>query len=389
MSADRRIYLDWNATAPLRPAARAAMAAALEAPGNASSVHAEGRAARAGIEAARAEVAALCGARAANVVFTSGASEAAATVLDPRLAPGGPQGARLLVFVGEHPCIRAGGRFPAGAVETLPARADGTLDLAALQAALAGGQGRPTVVALQLANNETGAIQPLAAAAALARAAGAALVCDAVQAAGRLPIDIAASGADWLILSSHKLGGPIGAGALVGRGPFPAAAALLTGGGQERGARAGTENTPAIAGFGAAAAEARAELKREPARLAALRDRLEARLASETRGLTIFSAEAPRLCNTSCLAVPGLAAGTLAMALDLAGVSVSAGAACSSGKLAASPLLAAMAGDPGLAAGALRVSLGRTTQEEDIDDFAAIFRDVVAGMLARRSKTAA
>jgi cysteine desulfurase len=334
-------------------------------------------------------VAALCAAQAANVVFTSGASEAAAMVLDPRLAPGGPQGARLLVFVGEHPCIRAGGRFAAGAIETLPARADGTLDLASLKTALERGQGRPTLIALQLANNETGAIQPVAEAAALVRAAGAALVCDAVQAAGRLPIDIAALGADWLILSCHKLGGPLGAGALVGRGPFPAAAALVRGGGQERGARAGTENAPAIAGFGAAAAEARAELADEPARLAALRDGLEARLKSQTPGLTIFSGEAPRLCNTSCFAVPGLAAGTLAMALDLAGVAVSAGAACSSGKLAASPLLAAMAGDPSLAAGALRVSLGRTTGAQEIDDFAVIFRNVVAGMLARRSKTAA
>ncbi len=389
MTAQRRIYLDWNATAPLRPAARAALTAALEAPGNASSIHAEGRAARARIETARAEVAALCGARAANVVFTGGASEAAATALDTRLAPGGPQGARLLVFVGEHPCMRAGGRFPAGAIETLPAQADGRLDLAALRTALARGQGRPTVVALQLANNETGAIQPVAEAAASARDAGAAIVCDAAQAAGRLPIDIEALGVDWLILSSHKLGGPIGAGALVGRGPFPAAAALLTGGGQERGARAGTENAPALAGFGAAAAEARAELTCEPARIAALRDRLEARLQALTPGLTIFSAAAPRLCNTSCLAVSGLAAGSLAMALDLAGVAVSAGAACSSGKVAVSPLLGAIAGESSLAAGALRVSLGRTTGADEIESFATIFRDVVTRMLARRSKNAA
>lgn len=389
MTAQQRIYLDWNATAPLRPAARAALAAALEAPGNAASVHAEGRAARGRLDAARVAIAMLCSARPAHVTFASGASEAAATLLDPRLAPGGPNGARLLVFVGEHPCIRAGGRFPPEAIEILPATADGRLDLAALERALAAGQGRPTLLALQLANNETGAIQPVAEAAALARAAGAAVVCDAVQAAGRLPIDIAALGVDWLILSSHKLGGPAGAGAIVGRQPFPPGAALIVGGGQERGARAGTENVAAIAGFGAAAAEAQAELTQEATRLAGLRDGLEAKVKAFAPDLAVVSAEAPRLCNTSCLAIPGLAAATLVMALDLAGVAVSAGAACSSGKVAVSPLLAAMGAAPALAAGALRVSLGRTTRAEDMEKFTAIFRDTVAEMLARRSKTAA
>lgn len=386
MTARRRIYLDCNATAPLRPAARAAMLAALEAGGNASSIHAEGRAARARLDVARAEIAALCGARAADVIFAGGASEAAATLLDPRLAPGGPDGARLLVFAGEHPCIRAGGRFPAGAVETLPATPDGRLDLDALAAALAAAPGQPTLVALQLANNETGAIQPVAEAAALA---GAAIVCDAVQAAGRLPIDIAALGIDWLILSSHKLGGPAGAGAIVGRRPFPAEAALLTGGGQERGARAGTENVAAIAGFGAAARAAREELAAEPARQRALRDGLEARLRAAFADLTVFSEGAPRLCNTTCFAVPGLAAATLLMALDLAGVAVSSGAACSSGKVGVSPLLAAMGVAPELAAGALRVSLGRDTTDRDIEDFAAIFEEVATRMLARRTQSAA
>ncbi|MBK9081976.1 MAG: cysteine desulfurase [Rhizobiales bacterium] len=388
MAAGPRIYLDHNATSPLRPAARAAMLSAMEA-GNPSSVHAEGRAARALVEAARSEVAALCGGSPRHVVFTSGATEAAAMLLDPALAPWGEGAPRLLVFAGEHPCMLAGGSFGDRWIERIAATAEGLVDLSALEAALAAGQGRPTLVALQRANNETGAIQPVAQAAALARAQGARLVCDAVQAAGRLPIDLADLGADWLILSSHKLGGSKGAGAIVGARPFPAEAALIRGGGQERGARAGTENVAAIAGFGAAAAEARAGLGREPARLAALRDRLEGQVRAAAPGAVVFSGGAERLCNTSCLAVPGVSAETLVMALDLDGAAVSSGSACSSGKVGASHVLAAMGVDPALARAAIRISLGWSTTEEDVIRFGEIFARRVANMLARGAKSAA
>ncbi|MBL8590998.1 MAG: cysteine desulfurase [Methylobacteriaceae bacterium] len=388
MPAISRIYLDHNATSPLRPAARAAMLAGLEA-ANPSSVHAEGRAARALVEEARARVAALCGADARHVVFVSGASEAAATALDPAFAPAGAGPPRLLVVAGEHPCVRAGGGFDGGEIAPVGATAEGLIDLAALERALGAGRGRRTLVALQLANNETGAIQPVAAAAALARAHGARLVCDAVQAAGRIPIDLPALGADWLLLSAHKIGGPKGAGALIGARPFPSEAALIRGGGQERGARAGTENVAAIAGFGAAAAAAQAELATEPARLGALRDAIEAQIMAIAPDATIFSSAAPRLCNTSCFAVPGLGAQTLLMALDLAGVAVSSGAACSSGKVEPSALLTAMGASRDLAAGALRVSLGWSTQAQEVESFCAIFAEIVARLLARRSRSAA
>ena len=375
-----RHYADHNATSPLRPAALAAMTAALGEVGNPSSVHAEGRAARARVEAARADVAALAGGAAAHVVFTSGASEAAATVLTPAL---GPQ--TLIVFAGEHPCVAAGGRFAPEAMRIAPCDGQGRIDLDALAAMIDG----PVVLALQAANNETGVIQPVAEAAALVHAQGGIVICDAVQAAGRIGFDLETWGADWALISAHKLGGPPGAGALIGRGAFPPAAALIRGGGQERGARAGTPNAPALAGFGAAAREALATREAQASRLAALRDGFEAALREAIPDLVVFGEGAARLPNTSCVAVPGLAAQTALMALDLAGVAASTGSACSSGKIGRSATLAAMGVTPDMAEGALRFSFGWSTSEADAGQITGIARETLAKLLARRSRTAA
>jgi cysteine desulfurase len=367
-----RTYLDWNATAPLRPEARAAMVAALDVPGNPSSVHGEGRDARRIIDDARRRVAALVGAEAVDVVFASGGTEANATALVPTQASD-----VLLVSAIEHPSVLAGGRFRSDAVRTVPAGPDGVVDLAALQRELAAlsHEGRRALVSLMHANNETGVLQPIAAAAAIVHAAGGLLHVDAVQGAGRIPCDIKALGADLLTVSGHKLGGPKGIGALVRRSdavawPQP----LIKGGGQERGARAGTENVAAIAGFGAAAVAAASDLTAEGRRLALLRDRMEAGLTADFPQTVIFGAAAERLPNTILFALPGVKAETAVIGLDLAGVAVSSGAACSSGKVAASHVLAAMGVPAPLARGAVRVSLGYATQEAEIERFLAAWR---------------
>ena len=359
-----RIYLDHNASSPLRPQAREAMLAALGLPGNASSIHAEGRAARAIIERARRQVAALVGGDPSGVVFTASATEAANVVLTPSLALAGRAAARrLLVGTTEHACVRTGHRF----AEAQPLSVDGSgvIDLGALEAILGGGE--PALVALQVANNETGVLQPIRAVADLVHRHDSILVCDAVQAVGRMPLTFASSGADVLILSSHKLGGPKGAGALVFANPDAhIAAPLLRGGGQERGFRAGTEDVAAIAGFGAACEAAASLWEAEAAAGRVLRDGFEAGLADMSLGTAFFGAEADRLPNTSCFAVPGVPAATLLMALDLAGIAVSSGSACSSGKVARSHVLDAMQIDPYMAESAIRVSFGRTSEGEDV-----------------------
>ena len=351
-----RIYLDHNATTPVRPDAAEAVAAALALGGNASSVHGFGRAARQSIEEARAAVAALVGAEPAGVVFTSGGTEANNLALRGLCA--GP----LLVSAGEHASVLQA--LPG--VEQLPLLPDGRLDLDALTAALAAAEG-PQLVSVQWANNETGVVQPVAEIAAIAHEQGALFHCDAVQAAGKLPLDLAASGIDCLSLSAHKIGGPQGVGALV-LAPGRQVTAQLRGGGQERSSRAGTENLPGIAGFGAAARAAAAELERQRD-LAVLRDRLEAALLALAPDIAVFGAGVRRLANTSCFALAGLAAETQVMALDLAGVAVSAGAACSSGKLEPSHVLAAMGAGPALASSAIRVSLGWNSRGADVDGF--------------------
>lgn len=360
------LYLDANATEPLRPEARAAVIEALDLGGNPSSVHAAGRAARRLLEACRARLAARFGARPGDVVLTAGGTEANALAVHGL-------GARRRILVGatEHAAVRAA----APGAGTIPVYPDGRADLAALAALLAAGP--PALVCLMAANNETGVLHPLPEIAALCRRHGALLHVDAVQAAGRVPLDLGATGADTLALSGHKLGGPPGAGALLLR-PGLDLPALVAGGGQERGRRGGTEPLPAIAGL-AAAAEAAGPAA--AARLARLRDRIEAGLGE---GAAVLGAAAPRLPNTSCILLPGVAAETQVIALDLAGVRVSAGAACSSGRVARSHVLEAM----GLGAGAacaIRVSLPWDAAEDAPEHFLEAW----AAMRRRLSRAAA
>ena len=373
-----RIYLDYNATAPLLAQAREAILAALEAVGNPSSIHAEGRAARALVEAARRDVAALAGAQARDVVFTSGGTEAANLALAPGVhASGIAPLQRLIVSATEHVCVLGGHRFPSA--EIAPVGPDGRIELAALARLL---EGPPALAAIQAANNETGVLQPIAEAAALVHAAGGLLICDAAQAAGRLPLEQAARGADAVLLSAHKFGGPKGVGALIGLREGLHFEPLLRGGGQERGRRAGTENVAAIAGFGAAARAVLPGLSAEATRLAALRDACERALLALAPQATIFAAQAPRLPNTLAFAMPGLTAATLLMRLDLEGIALSSGSACSSGKVGPSHVLAAMRVDPNLAAGAIRVSLGRGSGAADVESLAQAMERALAG--ARR-----
>lgn len=379
-----RVYLDWNATAPLRPAARAAMIASLEVTGNPSSVHAEGRSARRLVEQARAELAALVGGTASGVVFTSGGSEANAIALTPGLegAPGHRRG-RLLVSAVEHPSVLSGGRFAHTEIEVVGVDDQGRLSLAELARRLETHfrSGIRPLVSLMLANNETGVIQPIAETAELVHGCDGLLHVDAVQAAGRFNIDIGRLGADLITLSGHKLGGPQGVGALIRRSEaIHLSDPLIRGGGQERGWRAGTENVAAIAGFGAGAAMARQELATEPTRLATMRDRLEAGLAVIAPTTVIFGADAMRLPNTTLFAVPGVKAATAIIALDLAGHAVSSGSACSSGKVAPSHVLAAMGVEPSLIHGAIRVSLGYGTVADDIDRFLNAWEKLIKGL---------
>lgn len=373
-----RAYLDHNATSPLRAPARAKLLEALDAGGNPSSVHAEGRAARALVETAREKVAALIGGGARNVVFTSGATEALNLALAPHWR--GPQGApaRLLLSATEHVAALDGHGFGAAA-EILPVDGDGLLDLAALDAALARADGR-VLLCLQAANNETGVLQPVAEAAEKVHAAGGLVVCDAVQAVGRIPCSFATTGADMLVVSSHKIGGPQGAGAFVLRdAALHCDRGLIRGGGQERGLRAGTENVAAIAGFGAAAEEAAAaQTSGEAARLSELRARLEEELLGLAPGAAIFGAGAPRLPNTCAFAIPGLTAETALMAFDLEGIALSSGSACSSGKVKRSHVLGAMGVSDDLARSALRVSLGWSVTFQDVAAFSVALGDILA-----------
>ena len=369
------IYLDYNATAPVRPEAAAAVVAALQATGNASSVHGFGREARRILEDAREAVAGLVGAAPAQVIFTGGGTEA------NDLALGGCGRARVLVSAGEHDSVLQA----VPAAERIPLQRDGRVDRSALAALLAADAG-PALVSVMLANNETGVIQPLDEVVALARAQGALVHCDAVQAAGKIALDVADLGVDLLSLSAHKLGGPQGVGALVVAEGVPLRPALR-GGGQERRRRAGTENLPGIAGFGAAA-RAAADGLAAFAALAALRDDLEARLRALAPEVIVYGAEAPRLANTSCFALPGLPAETQVMALDLAGIAVSAGSACSSGKIEPSHVLRAMGATAQQASSAIRVSLGWRSGAADIEAFVAAWGPLYRRRMARQPRAA-
>ena len=357
-------YLDHNATTPLRPESVEAVSHALSEWGNPSSVHSHGRAARRIVEHARRQVAGLAGVNPATVAFTSGGTEA------NNLALRGCGRSRILVSAVEHPSVLEA----TDNIETIPVDADGVVDLDALQAMLRDGE--KAVVSIMLANNETGVVQPVTRAAAIAHEAGALVHCDAVQGAGKLSLDYGALGVDMLTLSAHKICGPKGAGALIVADHVQLAPILL-GGGQERGRRNGTENVPGIAGFGAAAELAAVEVS-SAGNLAALRDMLEERVLAEIPGARIIAGRADRLPNTSCIALPGILAETQIMALDLAGFSVSAGSACSSGKVKASRVLRAMGLEDDIAACAIRVSLGHGNNEADIEGFTAAYRDFAA-----------
>jgi cysteine desulfurase len=383
-----RVYLDWNATAPLRGEARRAVQDAAGLVGNPSSVHAEGRAARRFVEQAREEVAALVGAQPADVIFTSSGTEANMLALTRLIETTGGKRPRDRLFMStiEHPSVRAGGRFPREAIEDIPVEADGRVNLAALAEALARAKTSLPLLSLMLANNETGVVQPVAAAATIVHAAGGLLHVDAVQAAGRIPCDIRALGADLLTLSAHKIGGAKGAGALVRAGEhIHFADPLIRGGGQERGLRAGTENVAGIAAFGAAAAAARGQLAEEAAHMLALRKLVEEGLRAISPQAVILGAAVERLPNTTLFALEGIKAETAIIALDLDGVAVSAGAACSSGKVQSSHVLAAMGVSPEVGRAAVRVSLGWTTTQADIERFLNAWRKL-AGALSKGSK---
>lgn len=366
----RFAYLDYNAGAPARAEVIAAMAEALAEPGNPSSVHGPGRRARARLEEARAAVAALAGAPAAGVTFTSGGTEANNLVLH------GCGRARLLVSAVEHASVREA----APDAEIIPVDSTGIVDLSALERLLAA-DGRPALVSVMLANNETGVVQPLAEVAALAHTFGAVVHCDAAQAPGRLSVALSGLDVDFLTLSGHKLGGPAGIGVLISSNPDTSLAPILRGGGQERRRRAGSENLAGIVGFGIAARMVAAEQAEGTAarRMRELRDRLERAVLARVPSAVVVADGVERLCNTSCLALPGVPAQVQVMALDLGGVAVSAGSACSSGKVAESAVLRAMGLAPEISGAAVRVSLGAASTEAEIELFLSVWCD-----LARR-----
>jgi cysteine desulfurase len=363
------IYLDHNATAPVKPEAAAVMVEALAELGNPSSVHRFGRLARRRIEDARERVAALIGAKPEAVIFTSGGSEANSLALG--LAREGP----VLVGATEHDSILNA----APGAKRIPVDAGGILVAEALRQMLAAAQG-PALVSIQLANNETGVLQPIRELAAIVHEAGGLLHVDAAQAPGRIPVDAAALDADAITLSAHKMGGPQGVGALVLL-PELAPTPLLRGGGQERGWRAGTENLPGIVGFGRAAELAAGDLAKA-ADVAALRDRLEERILGFAPAALVHGRSSPRLPNTSCIGMSGVASETQVMGFDLAGIAVSAGSACSSGKLRRSGVLEAMGVGMEAAGSAIRVSLGPGTTAEEIDRFCEVWVELYRRLAA-------
>ena len=378
------VYLDYNATAPIRSEAAQAVARALTIGGNPSSVHGAGRKARAAVELARIQVAALVGAPDEAVTFTSGGTEANALAIESAFATGVR---RPLIGLAEHASVMENTLAGGHVVEGWPVTADGVADLDWLAARLKRWtkDDGPVFAALSLANNETGVIQPVAEAAALIHEAGGRLHVDAVQAVGKIAVDMGELDADTLALSGHKLGGPQGVGALVA-GPGAVIARRVHGGGQERGRRAGTENVAGIAGFGAAASAAERGLAHFAAQ-AEWRDAAQARLMRHAN-ITVFGSGANRLPSVLCFATPGFDAERQVMALDLDGVMVSAGAACSSGKVTPSHVLSAM-GFEKLAGQAIRVSGGWATTQDDWRRFAEVWLAVYGRISARHRATAA
>ncbi|PPQ20642.1 cysteine desulfurase [Bradyrhizobium sp. AC87j1] len=361
-----RVYLDWNATTPLRAEARRAMLAAWDLVGNPSSVHAEGREARRLVEEARATLAGAVGALPRNVVFTSAGTEANALALSPglRRSSGGPAVERLLVSAVEHASVLTGGRFAADKIGLIPVMRSGVVDLDHLRSLL--GDGPPALVSVMAANNETGALQPVADVARIVHEAGGLLHVDAIQALGKIPFQIEDMGADLATFSAHKVGGPKGVGALAMAEGLTGLDPLLRGGGQELNRRAGTENIAGIAGFGAAVKAALQALSEDAEQMATLRNRLENGIRG-IAGATIFADEVRRLPNTVLFTAPRLKAETAVIGFDLEGIAVSSGSACSSGKVQPSHVLSAMGYDPAVAQGAVRLSLGWSTELDDIN----------------------
>jgi cysteine desulfurase len=381
-----RVYLDWNATTPLRPEARQAMAAAWDIAGNPSSVHAEGRQARRLVEDARAAISAAVGARPQDVVFTSGGTEANALALTPGLRRGaGEPVRRLLVSAIEHTSVLSGGRFSPATIGTIQVTGSGLVDIDHLRGLLV--DAPPALVSVMLANNETGALQPVGEVADIVHEAGGLLHVDAIPALGKIPFDIKLMKADLVTLSAHKIGGPKGVGALVLADAAQGLEPLLRGGGQELGRRAGTENVAGISAFGVVTAVAMIALAGDAARLQALRERLEKGL-QQTPGMIVFSEGTPRLPNTTLFTVPGLKAETAVIGFDLGGIAVSSGSACSSGKVQPSHVLAAMGFGRELAQGAVRLSLGWSTSEADIDLALQAWRKLADALLKGRRNTA-
>lgn len=381
-----RSYLDWNATAPMRSSVRAAMAEAFGLIGNPSSVHAEGRRARARIEEARNAVAALVDADPRGVIFTSGGTEANALALAP--IGGAPDGFCYLSEV-EHPSVLAAWRFAKSAVRRLPVTSDGVIDLRALADLLPDPQvqsnGHFFTVSVMVANNETGVIQPVSDVASAVRDRGGRLHADAVQAAGKVELRMSELGAQSLSLSAHKFGGPKGVGALICdetvRGKL---LPLWQGGGQEQKKRSGTENVAGIIGMGVAAAEAKGELSRA-GEIAARRDRLEQEVRARAPEAIILAEKAERLPNTSSFSVPGMRGETIVIGMDLSGVAISSGSACASGKTEQSHVLKAMRLDPAIAEGAIRVSIGGDTTDAEIDHFLAVWARLYGEFKERRA----
>jgi cysteine desulfurase len=358
-----RIYLDYNATTPAKPEVVEAMAEILVRGGNASSIHKAGRVARSAVERARGELAEIVNAAPEQIIFTGSGTEANNQALRCTRRP------RILCSTIEHESVR----FARPDAVPAPVGADGTLDLDSLDRALCQSD-EPTVVAVMLANNETGVIQPVAEAARICRRHDAWLHCDAVQALGKIPVDVAALGADSYAFAAHKLAGPQGVGALVVRGPEPVGR-LIHGGGQERGLRAGTENVAGIAGFGVAARLAGAALD-DYAKLAVMRDELERRVGEIAPDQVVFGAGSPRLPNTAKFTMPGVSSETQVMAMDLAGIAISAGSACAAGKVEPPYVLRAMGVPDDVAVTAVRVSLGWQTRGRDIDRFVSAWREL-------------
>ena len=374
MSEPGPIYLDYNATAPIKPEVVTAVSETMMLAGNPSSVHGFGRDVRKRIEDAREQIAALIGCSPPELVFTAGGTEANNTALS------GAGRRVLIVSAIEHPAVLRTAEAVAEKHIVLPVDGDGLLDLGALDQALAV-HGPEALVSVMLANNETGVIQPVAEIAARARDKGAIVHCDAVQAPGRIPVSFAGLGVDMMSIAAHKFAGPKGIGALVVRSGLEIAP-LIHGGGQERGLRGGTENAAGIVGFGTAAQLAQGDLARA-GEIAALRDRLEARLRETEPDVVIFSEGASRLPNTSCLTMPGVQSETQVMGLDLAGVAVSAGSACSSGKVEPSHVLRALGAADAVGGCAIRVSMGWATTEEETERFLGTWRALYAGLTNR------